>query len=120
MCGDCSLLDILRVDRDLMVSGYQVNLGKGGAARKAVGIVLYVWDWIPVMYGLSVKGSVFSTGPPTTVLRYEMEGGRPWALRASGSAISQHGVELGFGYDQVVWCQAACAAGFRWAECCAV
>ena len=58
-----------------MVSSYQVNLGKGGAAAKAVGVVLYVWDWIPVRDGASVKGSVVSTGPPAAVLRHELEGG---------------------------------------------
>jgi hypothetical protein len=68
-------LDILRVDRDLMVRRYQVNLGKVGVAGKAVGVVLYVWDWIPVRDGPSVKGSVVSTGSTTAVLRYEMEGG---------------------------------------------
>jgi hypothetical protein len=91
-----------------MVSSYQVNFGKGGAAGKAVGVVLYVWDWIPVRDGPSVKGSVVSTGPPTAVLLWhEMEGGRPWALGASGSAVPQHGVELGLGNGQAVWCQAA-------------
>ena len=91
-----------------MVSSYQVNFGKGGAAGKAVGVVLYVWDWIPVRDGPSVKGSVVSTGPPTAVLLWhEMEGGRPWALGVSGSAVPQHGVELGLGNGQAVWCQAA-------------
>jgi len=55
-CGDCCLLDVFRVDRDLMVSSYQVNLGKGGAAGKAVGVVLNVWYWIPLMDGAIVKG----------------------------------------------------------------
>ena len=85
------------MDRDLMVSSYQVNLRKGGAARKAVGVVLYVWDWIPVRNGPSVKGSIVSTGPPTAVLRHEMELGLQWVLGASGSAFPQHGVELGLG-----------------------
>jgi len=108
------------MDRDLMVSSYQVNLGKGGAAGKVVGVVLYVWDWIPVRNGASIKGSVVSTGPPTAVLlQHEMEGGRPWTLGASGSAIPQHGVELALGDGQAVWCQAAWAAGYRWAGCCA-
>jgi len=96
-----------------MVSSYQVNLRKGGAAGKAVGVVLYVWDWIPVRNGPSVKGSIVSTGPPTAVLRHEMEGGRPRALGASGGAVPQHGVELGHGDGQAVWCQAAWAAGYR-------
>ena len=102
-----------------MVSSYQVNLGKGGAAGKAVGVVLYVWDWIPVRGGPSFKGSVVFTVPPTAVLRHEVEGGRPRALGASGSAVPQHGVELGLGDGQAVWCQAAWAAGYRWAGCCA-
>ena len=48
-----------------------------------------------------------------------MEGGRPRALGASGGAVPQHGVELGLGDGQAVWCQAAWAAGYRWAGCCA-
>ena len=76
-----------------MVSSYQVNLGEGGAAGKAVGVVLYVWCWIPVWDGASVQGSVVSTGPATAVLlRHEMEGGRQWAFGASGGAFPQHGV----------------------------
>jgi len=78
-----------------MVSAYHVNLGKGGAAGKAAGVVLYVWHCIPVRNGASVKGSVVSAGPPTAVLRHEMEGGRPWALGASGSSVSHRGVEPG-------------------------
>jgi len=93
-CGDCYLLDVFRVDRDLMVSSHQINLGRGGAAGKAVGVVLYVWDWIPVMDGPCVKSSVVSTRPPTAVLRHEMEVGRQWALGASGSAGPQYGVEI--------------------------
>jgi len=42
-----------------------------------------------------------------------MEGG-PWTLGASGSAVLQHGIELGLGDGQAVWCQAAWAAGYRW------
>jgi len=102
-----------------MVSSYEVNFGKGGAARKAVGVDLYVWDWVPVRDGASVKSSVVSTGPPTTVLLWhEMEGGQPWALGTSGSAVPQHGVELGLGDGQAVWGKAAWVAGYRWAGCC--
>jgi len=54
-CGDCCLLDVFRMDRNLIVSSYQANLGEGGAAGKEVGVVLYVWDWIPVRGGASVK-----------------------------------------------------------------
>jgi hypothetical protein len=107
------------VDRDLIVSSYQVKLRKGGAAGKAVGAILYVWDWIPVRNGPSVKGSIVSTGPPTAVLRHEMEGGRPRALGASGGAAPQHGVRLGFGDGQAFWCQAAWAADYRSDRCCA-
>jgi len=105
----------------LMVRSYQVNFGKGGSAGKVVGLVLCVcvWDCIPVRDGASVKGSVVSTGPPTAVLRHEMEGGRTWALGASDSAVPQHGVELGLGDGQEVWYQAAWAAGYRWSGCCA-
>jgi len=108
------------MDWDLMVSSYQVNLGEGGAAGKAVGVVLDVWYWIPVRDGASVQGSVVSIGPPTVVLLWhEMEGGRPWAFGSSGGAIPQHGVELGLGDGHAVWCQAAWVAGYRWAGCCA-
>ena len=92
------------MDGNLVVRPYQVNFGKGGATGKAVGVVLYVWDRIPVWNGASVQGSVVSTGPLTAVLLgYEMEGGRPWAIGASGSAIPQHGVELSLGDGQTVW-----------------
>ena len=75
-----------------MVSLHEVNFGKGVAAGKAVGVVLYVWDWIPVGDGAILQGLVVSTGPPTTVLlEHEMEGRRAWALGASGCAILQHG-----------------------------
>ena len=39
ICGDCCLLYVFRVDR---VSLNHLNLRKGGAAGKAVGVVLYV------------------------------------------------------------------------------
>ena len=42
-CGDSCLLDVIRVDRNFIVSPHEVDFGKGGAARKAVGIILYVW-----------------------------------------------------------------------------
>jgi len=48
-----------------------------------------------------------------------MEGGQPRALGASGGVVPQRGVELGLGDGQAVWCQAAWAAGYRWAGCCA-
>jgi hypothetical protein len=41
-CGNCSLLDIIRVDRNQVISPHEVNFGEDGAARKAMGIVLYV------------------------------------------------------------------------------
>jgi len=66
------------MDRDLMVSSYQVNFGEGGTAGKAVGVDLDVWYWISVRDGARVEGSVVSTGPTTVVLLWhEMEGGRP-------------------------------------------
>jgi len=71
-----------------MVSSHQVNVRRGGAAGNVVVVVLYVWDWIPVQDGPSVKGSIVSTEPPTTVLlRYEMEGGRTRALGSSVGAV---------------------------------
>jgi len=112
-------LDVFRVDRDLKLSSYQANLGECGAAGKAVGVVLYVWNWKPVRDGASVQGSVVSTGPPTAVLLWhEMEGGQPWAFGASRGAVPQHGVELGLGDGHAVWCQTAWAAGYRRAGCC--
>jgi hypothetical protein len=47
-CGNCFLLDVYNVDRYLMVSSYQVNVRKSGAAGKVLGVILYVWDWTPV------------------------------------------------------------------------
>jgi hypothetical protein len=41
-CGDCCLLDVFRVGRDLMVNSYQIILGKGGGVGKAVVVVLCV------------------------------------------------------------------------------
>ena len=67
-----------------MVSSYHVNLGNGGAAGQAVGVVLYVWEWRAVREGASVKGSVIPTRSPSAfLLRYEMEGIRPWNLGLS-------------------------------------
>ena len=85
-----------------------------------MGVVLYMWDWIPVRDGASIQGLVGSTGPPTAVLLgHEMEGGRPWALGVSGCAVLQHGVELGLGYGQAFRIKAAWAAGHWRARCCA-
>jgi len=96
------------VDRDLVVSSYQVNLRKGGAAGNSMVVFLYVWDWIPLRDDQCVKGSIFSTEPATAVLiRNEIEGERPRTLGASSVAVPQHGVELDLGEGQAVWCQAA-------------
>ena len=87
-CGDCCLLDVFRMDRDLMVSSYQVDLRKGGAAGKSVGVILDVWDWIPVRDGPSVKGSIVSTDLPTAfLLWHEIEGGRTRALGSTVGAV---------------------------------
>ena len=59
---------------DLILSSYQVNIRKGCAARNMFVVVLYLWDWIPVQDGPSVMSSIVFTGPPTAVLRYDMEG----------------------------------------------
>jgi len=56
------------VDGNLVVRPYKVNFGEGGAAGKAVSVVLYVWDWLPVRDGASVESSIISTGSPTSVL----------------------------------------------------
>jgi hypothetical protein len=66
--GDGCLLDVVRMNRNLVERPYQVNFGEGGAAGKVMGVVLYVRAWIPVRYGVSVKGSVVPTGSPTAVL----------------------------------------------------
>jgi hypothetical protein len=113
-------LDVVGVDRNLVISSDEVNFGKGGAAGKAVRVVLYVWDRIPVWDGASVQSSIISAGPPTVVLLGdEMEGGRPWTLDTSGCAVLQHGVELGFGHCQAVRIKTAWAAGYWWAGRCA-
>ena len=78
-----------------------------------------VRDWIPLMDGASVQGSVISTGPPTAVLLgHEMESGRPCALGASGCAVLQYGVELGLGHGQAVRFKPAWAAGYWWVGPC--
>jgi hypothetical protein len=76
--GDWCLLYVFRVDS---VDLNQFNLRKGGSAGRAVGVVVYVWDWILVRDGSRVKGSIDSIVPPTAVvLRHEMVGGRPRAI----------------------------------------
>jgi hypothetical protein len=59
---------VVGVDRNLVVCPYKVNFGKGGAAGKAVGVVLHVWDCVPARDGASVESSVVSTGSPTAIL----------------------------------------------------
>jgi hypothetical protein len=68
----------------------QFNLGKVGAAGKAYGVVVYVWDWIFVRDVPRVKVSIVSTGPPTAVLlRHELLGGRPRAIGSFDGAFTQ-------------------------------
>ena len=50
-----------------MVGSYPVNLRKSSASWNAVAVVLYVWDWIPVRDGPSVK----SSGPRIVDFRHE-------------------------------------------------
>ena len=66
-CNGC-LLNVIRMDRDLVVCPYEIDFGKGSTASKTVGIVLYVWHWIPVGNGASIKGTVVSTWSPNAVL----------------------------------------------------
>ena len=67
------LLNVVWMDWNLVVSPYEINVGKGSAASKTVGIVLYVWHWVPVRNGASIEGSIVSTWSPTGVLlRYEV------------------------------------------------
>ena len=40
--GNCDLLDVDRMNRDLVVSPYKVYFGKGVAAGKTVVVILYV------------------------------------------------------------------------------
>jgi hypothetical protein len=68
-------LDVVGVDRNLVVSSDEINFGKGGAAGNAMGVILNVWDRIPVRDGASVQSSIISAGPPTVVLGHKMEGG---------------------------------------------
>jgi hypothetical protein len=112
-------LDVVRMDRNLMIGSHKVNFGKGGAVRKVVGLVLDVWDWVMVGVGASVQGSVISTRPPNPVLLgHEMESGRPWALGTSGCTVAQHSIALGLGHSQVIRSKAAWAAGYWWPWCC--
>ena len=67
-CGYSSLLDVVGMYGDLMVSPHEVDFGKVGAARNAVGIVPYVRHWIPVGNDASVNGSVVCTRYAAAVL----------------------------------------------------
>jgi hypothetical protein len=58
----------VRVNRNLAAKLYQVDFVKCGAAGKVVGVNLHERDWVAVWDGATVKGSVFSTGPPYAVL----------------------------------------------------
>ena len=87
------------MNRDLVVSTYEVYFGKRGAAGKAVGVIFYMWHWVPVRNGASFECSVVSTGSPNAVLLgHEMEGERPRSLGASGCNIPQQGVEFSLDY----------------------
>ena len=82
-----------------------------------MGVVLYVWDWIPVRVGPSVKGSIDSTGLPTGVLlRHEIVGGQR-VLGAFIGAFPQHGVKLILGVGLAVWCRATYVSCYSWAGC---
>ena len=61
------------MDRDLMVSSYQVNVRKRGAAGKVVGVVLYVREWTHFRVGPSVMGTIVPTGQLTAVLQHAIE-----------------------------------------------
>jgi hypothetical protein len=39
---NCSLLDVIRVDMNQVIGPHEANVGEDDAARKAMGIVLYV------------------------------------------------------------------------------
>jgi hypothetical protein len=67
-------LDIVRVDRDLVVSPDEVDLGKNGVAGRVLGVVMVVADGVAVWDGAGVQGTVVPTRPPTAVLRHQMEG----------------------------------------------
>jgi hypothetical protein len=44
ICNKSCLLDVVRVDGNLVVGPDEVDFGKGSAAGKAVRVVLYMWD----------------------------------------------------------------------------
>ena len=83
---------------DLVLSPHEVDFGKGDAASKAVGIVLYMRYWIPVWNGASVESSVVSAGSPAAVLFWVIGGGGhrgpsarlavPSRIMASNSALA--------------------------------
>jgi hypothetical protein len=62
------LLNIIWVDWDLVICPYEIDFGKGSAASKTVGVVLYVWHWVPVRNGTSVESTIISAWSPTGVL----------------------------------------------------
>jgi hypothetical protein len=68
-------------------------------------------------YGTGVECSVIATGtPPIVLLGYDVEHRRSGTLGAASCAILQHGVELGFGDSEPIWCQLLWLAGDWWAR----
>jgi ribosomal protein S14 len=73
-CGNCTFLNVIRINRNLMISPHEINFRKECATGKVMGVIMYVWKWVSVGDGANVQGSIISTGPPTAVLlRHEME-----------------------------------------------
>jgi hypothetical protein len=74
-------------------------------------------DAVAVGNGTGVEGSVIATGtPPVVLLGYNVERRRPGTLGAASCAVPQHGVELGFGDSETIWCQSPWSAGDQWAR----
>jgi hypothetical protein len=59
---------IVGMDRYLVVSSHQIDLGEGGTTEKLVGVVMNMTDWIAVRDDPGVECPVIGTGAPTVVL----------------------------------------------------
>jgi hypothetical protein len=75
-------------------------------------------DGVAVGNGTGVEVSVIAEGTPPVVLHgNDVECRRLRTLEAASCAVLQHGVELGYGDSEPIWCQSPWSAGDRWPRC---
>jgi hypothetical protein len=60
-------LDVLGIDRNLVVGPHQVDLGEDTTTRDLMGIVMDMPDRVGVRYSPGVEGSVVTAGSPTVI-----------------------------------------------------